>query len=133
MSSPIKLYTIFTYFLLLTIKPIAAGELEDIVTLKNKAQEQLITLKSTGVGHKHPEILAKEKEIRKLEHQIENLESSFEEVVILIKGTSSYYLKGHQKFGKSETALTQLLLNNWKIQNIVSAGDEKAYVWLTRK
>ena len=118
---------------LLSIALTSAGELEDIMALKKTANKQLITLKSTGIGHMHPEIIAKEKEIEKLQNQIDDLRASSQEIVILIKGASSIYLEGHQKYGKSKTALPELLLSGWEIRNIISAGDEKAYVWLTRE
>jgi len=123
----------FICLIILTTQYLSSGELEDLTNLKNTASKNLLALKSSGIGHRHPEIIAKEKEIDKLQIKIENLRNSSQQVVILIKGTSSLYLEGHQKFNKSKTALPELLLNNWKIQNIVPAGDEKAYVWLSRE
>ena len=126
--------SISTFLCLISLSQyLSSGELGDLTNLKNTASKDLITLKSSGIGHKHPEIIAKEQEIHKLQIKIENLRSSSQQVVVMLKGTSSFYLKGHAKFNKSETALPELLLNNWRIESMMSVGDEKAYVWLTRE
>ncbi len=110
-----------------------AGELEDFIELKKTAIKELVNLKASGKGERHPEVLTKVQLITELENKISTCKESHEEIIILLKGTSSFYLKGHSKFGKTDTALPTLLLTGWKIKTMTPAGEDKAYVLLTRE
>ncbi|MGJ8657097.1 MAG: hypothetical protein ACSHX6_11660 [Akkermansiaceae bacterium] len=121
-------------FLCLTFTPfLSAGELEDLIELKKTALQELVALQATGIGEQHPQIAAKEKQIVELEEKITDCKETHEEMVILLKGTSSLHLQGHAKFGKTEKALPTLLLQGWKIKTLIPAGEDKAYVWLIRE
>jgi len=110
-----------------------AGDLEDLLELKKNSIQELAKLKTIGKGEKHPQVIAKEKLIIEIEDKINNCKESHEELIILLKGTTSLHMKGHSMFQKTEHALPTLLLQGWKIKNMVPAGEQQAYVWLTRE
>ena len=110
-----------------------AGDLENFIELKKTALQELLALKAAGIGKQHPQIIAKENQIIEIEEKISTCKESHEDMVIFLKGTASIHMKAHPKFKKTEHALPTLLLQGWKIKTIIPAGDDKAYIWLTRE
>lgn len=133
MTYLLKTLATLTLVHFISLSKSTASELEELHKLKNSASKQLITLKSKGFGLQHPEIMAKANEIDLIEDKIEEYKISFQEIVVLLNGKASQHLQGHQKFGTTDTALPELLLNGWRIKNMISIGDQKAYVCLTRE
>ena len=127
-----KIYLSIISVIFLSYSSLSAGELADLRELNKLAQQELIALKATGIGDHHPHIAAKEKQILELENKISDLRDVHEEVVILLRGTSSFHMKGHAKFEKTDKALPSLLLQGWKIKSITPLDGEASYVWLTR-
>ena len=116
-----------------TTPHLLASETEDLIQLKKTAIEELAALKAKGIGGQPPQITIKEKQILELEDKITKHKETHEEIIIQLVGTSSVHLKGHSKFGKTESALPTLLLQGWKIKTIIPAGEDKAYIWLIRE
>ena len=101
-------------------------------------------LEADGLGTSHYKVRAINKRLTYLDEVIKNHKNN-REILILLEGTESEYMLGHERHGKTKSALSELLKAGWKIKNIVPAGTTKtvkgntkeekseqvAYVWLT--
>lgn len=102
-----------------------------------KAQEaslnnDLAVLSAKGLGTKHPESRALQNRLRVVQAQLKKLDIKTEDTIILLKGDTSNYLAGHPKAGESAKVLPALLKEGWKVQKIISVGNDSAYVWLRK-
>ena len=128
-----KVCTLLACLSLPLIQQLSAGELEDLIELKQLTNKELTDLKATGLGKQHRKIIVKEEQISIIKDKIIALKETKEEIIILLNGFSSLHMKGNVKFAKTETALPTLQLQGWKIKTIIPTGEDKAYVWLTRE
>ena len=122
---------------------IAGENLDDLKNQKFKLENSKQEMLGKGLGNSHPRLIAVEKTLAQLEEQIANAQENLQEVIIMLDGTKSHFMAGHPRHGKTEKAISELLLDGWKIHKIIATGTKEqkvedkpkaashaAYVWL---
>lgn len=112
--------------LTLNLTTLAQGQDSKIQAIKQEIQ----TLLNNGLAEEHPKILSLLDQAEELGVTLSSSAPELatpQETILLLTGIETISLTT----GKT-TNLKTLLSQGWKIQNIIPAGENKAYAWLKK-